>query len=192
MNRFRSLLSVALVAAAVLPLGATTVIPPTFDELVSRAEVIFQGTVTDVQSRWEGEGKDRHIQTYVKFDVEQALKGKPGSSYTLSMLGGTVDGHTMEVTDAPKFKVGDRDFLFVENNGTQFIPLVGIMHGRFRIQRDQTTGREFIATNTGAPISDLTQIGRDPHAATAPTHAAALEPGQFTSSVRTQLTRIPQ
>ncbi len=27
---------------------ATTVIPPTFDELVAEAELIFQGTVTDV------------------------------------------------------------------------------------------------------------------------------------------------
>jgi len=41
----------------------------------------------------------------------------------------------MEVTDAPKCKVGDRDILFVENNGTQFVPLVGIMHGRFRVKK---------------------------------------------------------
>ena len=49
-----------LTCAGILAIGcsalATTVIPPSFDELVSRAEVIFQGTVTDVRSRmgWGG------------------------------------------------------------------------------------------------------------------------------------------
>ena len=35
-------------------------------------------------------------------------------SYTIRMFGGTVEGETMEVTDTPRFKVGDRDILFVE------------------------------------------------------------------------------
>ena len=65
--------------------------------------------------------------------VEDAIKGNPGSIVTLRMLGGTVGGETMEVTDAPKFKVGDRDILFVENNGTQFVPLVGIMYRKAQI-----------------------------------------------------------
>src|SRR5437660_665891 len=110
--------------AGILAIGcsalATTVIPPSFDELVSRAEVIVQGTVTDVRSQWVGEGGQRHINSYVTFKVEDAIKGKPGAQITLQMLGGTVGSETMEVTDAPKFKVGDRDILFVENNGTQF------------------------------------------------------------------------
>ena len=110
---------------------ATTVIPPTFDELVSRAEIIFQGSVTDTRSQWIGEGAQRHIVTFVTFRVDDAIKGSPGASYTIRMLGGTVDGQTMEVSDAPKFKTGDRDFLFVEHNGQQFIPLVGIMHWTF-------------------------------------------------------------
>ena len=114
---------------------ATTVIPPSFDELVSRAELIFQGSVTDVRSEWTGEGAQRHIMSYVTLKVEDAIKGNPGPTVTLRMLGGTVGGETMEVADAPKFKVGDRDILFVENNGTQFVPLVGIMHGRFHVKK---------------------------------------------------------
>src|SRR5437868_1006878 len=78
---------------------ATTVIPPTFDELVAQAEVIFQGEVTDVQSQWVGEGAQRHIVSYVTFKVEDALKGSPGQNYTMRMLGGTVDGETMGVSD---------------------------------------------------------------------------------------------
>src|SRR5437588_11407701 len=125
--------SFLVIACAAL---ATTVIPPSFDDLVGRAEMIFQGTVVDVHSEWTGEGAQRHIMSYVTLKVEDAIKGNPGSTVTLRMLGGTVGGETMEGTDAPKFKVGDRDILLVENNGTQFVPLVGIMHGRLRVKQD--------------------------------------------------------
>jgi len=145
---------------------ATTVIPPSFDELVSRAEMIFQGSVTDVRSEWTGEGAQRHIMSYVTLKVEDAIKGNPGSTVTLRMLGGTVGGETMAVSDAPKFRVGDRDILFVENNGTQFVPLVGIMHGRFRVKKD-TTGQDAVFTNEGSPLSDVTQLGKNEEAASA-------------------------
>jgi hypothetical protein len=54
--------------------------------------------------------------------------------------------------------------LFVENNGTQFVPLVGIMHGRFRVKKD-ATGQDAIFTNEGSPLSDVTQLGKNPNAA---------------------------
>ena len=155
--------SFLVIACAAL---ATTVIPPSFDDLVGRAEMIFQGTVTDVRSEWTGEGAQRHIMSYVTVKVEEAVKGNPGASVTLRMLGGTVGAETMEVADAPKFKVGDRDILFVENNGTQFIPLVGIMHGRFRVKKDET-GRDAVFTNEGSPLSDVTQLGKNEAAASA-------------------------
>ena len=145
---------------------ATTVIPPTFDDLVAHAEMIFQGTVTDVRSEWTGEGGQRHIASYVTFKVDDAIKGNPGAKVTLNLMGGTVGAETMEVSDAPKFKVGDRDILFVENNGTQFIPLVGIMHGRFHVQKDEN-GRDVVVTNDGAPLTDVNQLGKDKRAATA-------------------------
>src|SRR5438045_9187932 len=126
--------SVLIMACAAL---ATTVIPPSFDDLVSRAEMIIQGSVTDVRSEWTGEGAQRHIMSYVTVKVEDAIKGNPGASVTLRMLGGTVRAETMQVSDAPKFKVGDGDVLHVVNNGTQFIPLVGIIHGRVKIKKDE-------------------------------------------------------
>src|SRR5204863_8505653 len=85
---------------------------------------------------------------------------------TLQMLGGTVGSETMVVTDAAKFKVGDGDILFVENNGTLFVPRVGIMHGRFRVKKDKT-GRDAVFTNEGSPLSDVTQLGKNEAAASA-------------------------
>ena len=166
---------------------ATTVIPPSFDELVSRAETIFQGTVTNVRSEWIGEGAQRHIVSYVTLKVEDTFKGNPGKQITLRMLGGTVAGETMEVTDAPKFKVGDRDVLFVENNGSQFIPLVGIMHGRYHVRKD-ASGRDIILNNSGSPVSSTDQVGKESAAAAAGAQPMTVQ--QFKQAVTTRAGRL--
>ena len=181
MKRSYFLAVLAAVFVASSSVYATTVIPPSFDELVSRAEVIFQGSVTDVRSQWVGEGAQRRIVTYVTFKVDDAIKGSPGATYTMRMLGGTVDGQTMEVSDSPKFKKGDRDFLFVEHNGQQFIPLVGIMHGRFHVEREQN-GHEFVAINDGEPLSNVATLGKEEHGVSS--EKAALSPAQFKAAIQ--------
>jgi hypothetical protein len=184
MNKLRHLVCLSLSFCACSLAIATTVIPPSFAQLVSQAELIFQGTVTDVKSRWVGQGAERHIETSVTFRVEDAIKGNPGVSYTISLLGGTVDGQTLEVTDTPKFKPGDRNILFVEHNGEQFVPLVGIGFGRFRVQHDTRSGREFVSTGEGEPLGDVTKLGRAGQIATTDT---ALSPEQFKSAIKAQL-----
>jgi len=163
---------------------ATTVIPPNFDELVGRAQIIFEGEVTGLQSQWIGEGAQHRIVTFVTFKVDDALKGEPGASYSIRMLGGTVDGRTMEVTDAPKFKVGNHDILFVENNGSQFIPLVGIQHGRFRVQKDQA-GRDTLITGDGQPLADVNQLGGNEAAMAS--SKASLSLDDFKSAIRSHV-----
>ncbi|MFN2508390.1 MAG: hypothetical protein ABR589_06420 [Chthoniobacterales bacterium] len=188
----RSLLVAFCSLAIFSSLDATTVIPPTFDELVGQAELIFEGTVTEAKSQFAGEGGQRHIVTYVTFKVEEAIKGQPGASYTLRMLGGTVDGQTMQVSDSPRFKVGDRDILFVENNGKQFIPLVGIMHGRFRVQKDNQSGAEVVTSDHGDAVTDLAQLGKEDHAGASANAAAARTAGplravDFKAAIRAKL-----
>jgi hypothetical protein len=182
------LLPLTLIGLAFAGITATTVIPPTFDQLVKQAELIFQGTVTDARSVWEGEGGQRHIETYVTFKVDDSVKGDAGNSYTIRMLGGTVGDQTMEVSDAPKFKVGDRDILFVEHNYDQFVPLVGIDYGRFHIQHDDATGRDIVVNGEGEPVRDLTKLGREEQSATG---AAAMSPEQLKAAVKIQL-KAPQ
>jgi hypothetical protein len=183
-SKFRNFFLIALTGFCLSAAWGTTVVPPTFDQLVSQAELIFQGAVTDVRSEWAGAGAQRHIVTYVTFKVEERFKGNAGATYSIRLLGGTVDGETMEVTDAPKFIVGDRDILFVENNGRQFVPLVGISHGRFRVDRDQTTGRDVVMTNERTPLSDVSQLGRSERVATA---GRPLSIDEFKGAIRIKL-----
>lgn len=180
----KHLLSFGFLALAFFQMMATTVIPPTFEQLVKQAEVIFQGTVTDVRSVWEGEGGQRHIETYVDFKVEDNVKGQAGDSYTIRMLGGTVGDKTMEITDAPKFKVGDREILFVEHNFDQYVPLVGINHGRFHVQRDEQTGRDIVVNGEGEAVQDLTKLGREEESISA---SEAISAEQLKSAVKNQL-----
>ena len=183
--KIKYLLPLALIAISFTYITATTVIPPTFEQLVQQAELIFQGTVTDVRSVWEGEGAQRHINTYVTFQIGENMKGNAGSSYTIRILGGTVGDETMEVTDTPKFKMGDRDILFVEHNNDQFVPLVGINNGRFHVQRDGQTGRDIVVNGEGEPVRDVTKFGREEESVSP---AEAISPDQFKSAIQKQLT----
>ena len=100
------------------------------------------------------------------------------------MLGGTVGDDTLVITDAPKFQVGNHDILFVEHNGQQFVPLVGIMYGRFRVQHDDQTGRDIVLNNEGEPLRDVTKLGRAEESVSA---AEAISPDDFKSAVKKQL-----
>ncbi len=186
MKLLPSLLLTLCLGITTASVRATTVIPPTFDQLVSDAEVIFQGTVTDTRSEWTGQGTERVVVTYVTFKIDDAIKGAPGGSYTMRMLGGTVDGETFEVADAPRFKTGDRDILFVEHNGNQFVPLVGIMHGRFHVQTD-AVGREIVVKDNGAGLANVSRLGLDEKAATT---GPALSAADFKSAIRQRLTQL--
>jgi hypothetical protein len=185
MKLLRLLFLMLCVGLAVASIRATTVIPPTFDQLVSDAELIFQGTVTASRSLWIGGGAERCIVTDVTFRIEDAIKGAPGKSYTIQMLGGTVDGETIDVSDAPKFKVGDCDILFVEHNGSQFVPLVGIMHGRFHLQTD-SGGRETVTKESGASVANVDKLGRDERGAMT---GRALSTADFKSAIRQRLSK---
>ena len=185
--KIKYLLPLILIGLALTRVTSTTVVPPTFEQLVQQAELIFQGTVTDSRSVWEGEGGQRHIETYVTFKIEDNVKGQAGASYTIRMLGGTVGDETMEVTDTPKFTVGDHEILFVEHNNDQFVPLVGIDHGRFHIQKDEQTGRDIVVNNEGEAVRDLTQLGRNEKGAVAADVAQAISADELKTAVHQQL-----
>ena len=180
-----SLLVLASALAFSAPAKATTVIAPSFDELVARADTILQGTVTDVKPQWTGEGAQRHIVSYVTFKVEEALKGQPGANYTIRMFGGEIDGEGMAIADAPQFNVGDKEIVFIENNGSQVIPLVGMMHGRFHIRQNQA-GQDIVTNNEGEPVKNVSRLGHE-SAAVNSTTEPDLTADDFKAAVKKQL-----
>ena len=139
--------------------NATTVVPPTFEEMAERAELIFVGKVVGSQAEWQVAGTNEAIFTLVEFHTEEILKGTAAASVRLRFLGGTVGGVTLEVVSVPQFKAGDRVLLFVEGNGVLFCPLVGVYHGKFGVRKDDKSGRDIVFMHDGKPLRDVAEIG---------------------------------
>lgn len=174
-------------------LRAMTVEPPTFPELVAGADAVYRGHVTAVQARRVARPDGgAMIKTYVTFAIDRALKGATQAEIVLEFLGGRVGDDIMDVPGVPQFALGDREFLFVQGNQRQFCPLVGVMHGRYRIARDPTTGGDYVARNNGLPLANVADVARpmsdSPIAARAVTPTAgALTPAAFEALISAEV-----
>jgi hypothetical protein len=162
----RRLLPLAVLCTVVTTVtaGSTTVIPPTFDTLVSRAGTIFVGEVIDVRGEWESTPEGRSIITLVTFRVSDVWKGTVGPVTQLEFLGGTIGDVSMVVAGMPRFTLGQRDVLFVGTTARAISPLVGFMHGRMRVERDGS-GVERVRTFDGQPLGSVAHIGPQREAA---------------------------
>ncbi len=138
---------------------STSVLAPTFDELVARADEVVLARVVARQSSWVTSRSGRAIVTDVTFAIERTLKGETRVQRTLEFLGGTVGDDTLTVAGMPEFRVNDRDVLFVRDSGRPVSPLVGFWYGRFRVVRDAAFGGETIRTFDGRPLASLADVG---------------------------------
>ncbi|HUR56413.1 MAG TPA: hypothetical protein VM029_01800 [Opitutaceae bacterium] len=187
MNFLRS--SAALFAAGVFTAvaSAMSVVPPTFPELVAEAQTIVRGTVTQVRSEEFDTPQGRGIRTLVTLQVERTLKGAPDATLTLTVFGGTVGRRTLGIAGMPQFAVGERQFLFVADNGRVFCPLIGIGHGRYHVRTEAATGREYVARDNGLPLASTEEVvmplAANPIVARLKTPATALAPADFESRI---------
>jgi hypothetical protein len=177
---------------------ATSVIPPSFPELVNEADAIYRGRVTDIQARrTTAPDGTVIIKTHVTLVIERTLKGEQRSEITLDFLGGTIGDESLVVTGMPKFNLGASEYVFVQRNGRQFCPLVAMGHGRYRLARDPAAARDYIARDNGTPITDPAEIELPLIALPTPVRAAsaasaitrALSPEAFETSISAEVQR---
>ena len=185
MFRRLSLLTAMCLLAATGVARSTTVIPPSFDALVSGANTIFVGEVRNVRAEWETTPSGRAIITLVTFRVEEVWKGNLGAVTQLEFLGGEIGEIGMRVEGMPAFRLGQRDVLFVSGEVRTVSPLVGFMHGRMRVERDTASGVDRVRTFDGRALGSVAQIG--PQRA-APSLAAitAMRLSELASAVRSR------
>ncbi|MBI5767537.1 MAG: hypothetical protein HZA93_07060 [Verrucomicrobia bacterium] len=200
MPRSRLLIHVFALSLAVL-FGPTTramsVVPPTADQLVAAADTIVRGVVTEVRTEEFDSPQGRGIRTLVTLKVERALKGTPGDTITLSLLGGKFGRRTLRIVGMPEFHVGARQLVFISGNGTSVCPLVSGGHGRYHVQQDAATGRTYVARDNGLPLESADEISVPLDAATAalsrlksPARALALD--EFESKITALRDQLPQ
>lgn len=142
--------------------AATVVQAYDFDRTVDDAELIVEGTVSDIESRWSQDLTT--IYTYVTLEQLKLVHGESKSdTLTLRFEGGKVGAHEVTAHGVPKFEKGTRELLFVANNGVAVSPIVGFFQGRFKIVGDKVhdfAGLPIVGLRDGA-LMKLTQRPAD-------------------------------
>lgn len=170
---------------------ATTVKPSSFAELVNQSDYIVRAVVKSTTSERQVKNGRTKIYTRVELEVREVIAGQPPSPLVLVMLGGRVGEEEMRIAGAPQFEVGNEDILFVRDNGKTIYPLTAMMHGRYRVLKEQETGREYVARSNDAPLTDTAEVAlamsddaSPPAPRQARSAAGALTPSQFTQRIR--------
>lgn len=148
-NLLRLVLYMTVLVASV---RATSVLAPSFEDLVKESAVVVRGRVKSVDAAWVETAQGRVIKTTVVFEVLKRLKGDTAPELTLQFLGGEVGGEGMHIAGMPRFAVGQIDLVFVSGSRRRICPLTAMMHGRYRVLTDGATKREYIARNDGVPL----------------------------------------
>lgn len=154
----RRLLAVGLLCAGAAACRAMSVIAPSFDELVSSADLVVRGVVTDIHCVAADTPQGQAIRTLVTLHVERVLKGSADADVTLSFLGGKLGTRSLRVVGMPTFAVGDRELVFVARNGHVICPLIAAGYGRYHVRHDTATNRDFIARDNNVPLTSTDQI----------------------------------
>ena len=157
MVRLKRFLALAVAVCASVPLSATTYPPVTFNELVTRADVIFVGEVTDARPFALQTREGTIVKTRVIFRVSDPIVGTTSTFETFDFFGGEWNGVAMGVAGMPTFAVGDRRVVFARRERS-INPIVGFTQGLLHVGRD-TRGIDRIYTLERRPIAAPESIG---------------------------------
>ena len=175
------LLAVVLALCAAASVHATSYAPVTFTELVTKADVIFVGEVTDIRPYPQTTREGTIVKTRVVFRVADPIFGTSSAFETFDFLGGEYDGVQMRVAEMPTFAIGDRRVVFARRERS-INPIVGFTQGLMRITPD-ARGVDRIFTLDRSPLAAPESIG-----ASRPLTATAAAPMAL-SDFRTRIAR---
>jgi hypothetical protein len=176
--RVAATLCALVLAAGTLPLRATVLRYLPFEEQVDSSRVIVVGTVVGRAAKWNG--SHTLISTEVVVRVEQALKGSPGATLTVSVPGGVLDGIGQAVDGAPNLLEGRRYVLFLERTDGAAYRVTGFSQGSYAVTA-AADGKSRVAPQLAAQ-SRVQVLGGSAGAGTA---GRGLE--EFLSRVRARL-----
>lgn len=157
-----ALCSILLLTVAVFSsvAQATSVIEVTLEELLQNSAVVFEGQVSDVQVRENG---NRVIQTLVTFEISDVIKGDvQGRKITLGFMGGEIAGKRLSVSNMQIPALHERGIYFVESTTrNQVHPLYGWSQGHLLLE-EGADGTDRVFTRSGRPVRGVvhTQGGR--------------------------------
>lgn len=164
LRRYLKISAVTLLPALIVllmsaPVFSVLVYQLTIPQMTKIANSIVVGTITETTSEWN----EDHTQIYtcITVKVSETLKGKHQNYITMRQLGGTVGDIMADVVGFPKFKVGAEALLFIKDNPSGFMPIVGASQGKFDIYVDKETGKKMVINNlTGTELVSPATLGQ--------------------------------
>ena len=117
---------------------ATVVVPADLTELARAAHVIVHGRVVSVQAQW-ADGR-RGVETIVRLQASDYLKGDFGSEVLIRVPGGELGRYRSVMPGAPTFREGDEVVLFLGASPPSLPYVLGLSQGVFRLVRNPATG----------------------------------------------------
>ena len=164
MNAFRLRLLAAAGALSMLLAGiaaATQVVHLDTRGLTRESSDIVIGTVTGQSSHWNA--AHTMIVTDVTIAVAELLKGTPGSTITLTQIGGEVDGMRYSVAGSPVFRNGEEVLVFAWRDAQGRPQVDGLAQGKFEIQRNAAAGTPTVQRGSaGLAVGDVRTLQAAP------------------------------
>jgi hypothetical protein len=151
--RAQYFLLIAAIVSIVTPLSATSVRRLSFEELIRTASTIVEGSVVDSHTYRSADGK--LILTSYTINVQENLKGTPGSTLTVTTVGGRIGNTILHVAGVPVFQPGEKAVLFLEKTGMH-TTVVGLNQGKFAISNDAVSNSSAgLSFPDGGPATPL-------------------------------------
>jgi hypothetical protein len=136
MTRKRLLLSFLFVFFIAPISHATTVERLSLDDLVSKAQKIVIGKVTNVRTHWSDDGK--LILTTYTVEVQESMKGRTLRTLEITTVGGKLGNLILNIAGMPSFENGETAIVFVESAGG-YSTVVGLGQGKFTVTNDEVS-----------------------------------------------------
>lgn len=137
---FVTFLVVFVVAAS----HATQVVYRSPREMGATSSLVVEGRVTGVRSYWND--ARTKILTEAQVTVSQSYKGQASGVVRVLQLGGVVGHVRVNVAGALSWNQGDEVLLFLEAMPGGAHRVAGFSQGRYRVERDEATGRRYVVS----------------------------------------------
>lgn len=132
------LLSAIAITLWSAPAAAILVVPMTFEQLVDEAAAVVYARVADVRGQWTADRQS--IDSYIRLEPLQYLKGNLGDSVAMRLPGGEATGKIHVIPGAPVLKPGELVVVFLKARGPAMLTSLGLGQGVFRVMRDARNG----------------------------------------------------
>jgi hypothetical protein len=135
---------------------ATTVNALDLPDLVNKADVIADVTVTNTEPYLYYAQDGRTVHTRVTFKVNgQPIKGNVSSPLVLDFLGGSIGYQKMTVSGVPQLQIGQRLIIFSHAPNDLYVsPFIGLDQGALRVVHDVATQSDRVLRWWGQPVNE--------------------------------------